>query len=85
MTIEELEKAERDDPQLAIAHLIRNDLSGMRLILQEIRDKIDQALQNVKCTMDGLQGLLNTARADAMKKDEVEQIYQHEGKKERED
>lgn len=64
MAMNDLEQAEREDPQLAVAHLIRNDLSVLRGLLEDQRQGLDRALHRVQGTMDGLQGLLDVAQAN---------------------
>lgn len=63
MSMDELDRAEREDPQLAVAHLLRNDLSVLRGLLEDQRRGLERALHRVQGTMDGLQGLLDVARA----------------------
>jgi len=61
--VDDLHRAEQADPCMALAHLVRGDLSAVHGILRECRKSYDLALHRVQGTMDGLQGLLDSARA----------------------
>ena len=63
MSTEELVKHEREDPCLALADLVRNDMSVIRGMLYDSQKAFELALHRVQGTMDGLQALIDDARS----------------------
>ncbi len=63
MSVEDLERAERTDACLELAHKMRNALSCERGLIMEAQATMGEMLRGIQKTMDGLQAMMDEARA----------------------
>lgn|GEM_PF-1469172 len=64
MSVEDLERAERADACLELAHQVRNALSCERGLIIEAQSTLGKMLHRCQGTMDGLQALIDQARLE---------------------
>jgi hypothetical protein len=62
MTVEELQKAMKENGTVAIAHLVRNDLLVAYKMIKEAQRNIAAAHHRLSGTMQSLQGLIDSER-----------------------
>ena len=65
MSMDDLARAEQSDPCCELAHLVRNRMLSLRAALIETARGIDRSISEARDTMEGLQTMMDNARARA--------------------